>query len=625
MSEHRVISSGWLPLLARGMLALSILLLLGCGEKQRGMKDISERFQVAYAPWESQQPLALLTGDSDLDFVPVKRPGNLGRFEEEIWLKAFLPAGEDVSGRILELPTYMLGRVDVWFRAADGTVTHKRSGTWYPYVEREIKNAGIAFRVPEGAEPPIQMLLRILTGAPVNFTALLWHEEAWQNYSHAKRAWYGLFFGGMLALFVYNLFFAFSLKDRSFLYYVAYMACLTLSVVLYSGLAEEFLWPGGKKTSWVLMVAALGSFFGVGFVNQFLNIRRRQKYLYWISTSVTGIGVILGAGLTLDLQILNVSFIVPLMHGILLLGPAYYLSASIFFYLRGVRQARFLSLGMTLLLVSLVLYYMATYGYLRHGFYLHHVLEIGLFADALLLSLALSDRIKFLTEEKQLLDRKYAEMQKQFAREMINIEETEKKRHASILHDSVGHGLLVIKQQLDAMVDKPVDEWLERRIQTVQKQCNDVMQEVRGLSHELHPHILSNLGLKAALGSVLKRSLDSRGISWLADIDDRADSMPRGVETAIYRITQEAISNIIKHAAASEVYVSLVRSEEGVNVEIKDDGKGFKAGKEVNGLGLKMMKGHVELLSGTFFMKSDGDTGTVIRFFIPCPQTPEAA
>jgi signal transduction histidine kinase len=606
-------------LLARGMLLLWVLLLWGCAEQQRGMENITERFQVAYAPRDSQQPLDVLTGKSGLRFAPVKHPGNLGRFEKELWLRVWFAPGEEVAGRILELPTYMLGRVDAWFRSADGKVTHKRSGTWYPYVEREIKNADVAFRVPEDGRLPMQVLLRVFTGAPVNFTALLWQEDAWQNYSHARRAWYGLFFGGMLALFIYNLFFAFSLKDRSFFYYVAYMACLTLSVVLYSGLAEEFLWPRGKETSWVLMVAALGSFFGVGFVNQFLNIRWRQRYLYWVSTLVAGTGVLLGAGLTLDLQMLNTSFIVPLMHGILLMGPVYYLSASIFFYLRGVRQARFLSLGMTLLLVSLVLYYMATYGYLRHGFYLHHVLEIGLFADALLLSLALSDRIKFLTEEKQALDRKYAEMQKQFAREMINIEEAEKKRHASILHDSVGHGLLVIKQQLDAFADKPVDERLERKVQAVQKQCSEVMQEVRSLSHELHPHILSNLGLKAALGSVLKRSLDSRGISWLADID-MVDGLPKNVETAIYRIAQEAISNIIKYASATEVYVSLARSDTGVHVEIKDDGKGFDVGKDVAGLGLKMMKGHVELLAGRFTVESGVETGTAIRFYIPCPE-----
>ncbi len=605
--------------LARGIFLLMVAVFSGCGEHHSGVKDVSHRFSVAYAPWESQQPSAVLAGDSGLDFVPLELPGNLGRFEKEIWLKADFPAGEDIGGRILELPTYMLGRVDVWFRSADGSVVHKRSGTWYPYLEREIKNADIAFRVPEETRPPLRVLLRILTGAPVNFSALLWEEDAWQSYSHARRAWYGLFFGGMLALFFYNLFFAFSLKDRSFLYYVAYMACLTLSVVLYSGLAEEFLWPAGKETSWVLMVAALGSFFGVGFVNQFLNIRRRQKGLYWVSTLVAGTGVVLGIGLTLDLQLLNVSFIVPLMHGILLLGPAYYLSASIYFYLHGVRQARFLSLGMTVLLVSLVLYYMVTYGYLEHGFYVHHVLEMGLFADALLLSLALSDRIKFLTEEKQALDRKYADMQKQFAREMINIEEAEKKRHASILHDSVGHGLLVIKQQLDAISAKPVDQELEQRVQAVQKQCDDVMNEVRSLSHELHPHILSNLGLKAALVSVLKRSLDVRGISWFADLD-AADGLPRVVQTAIYRIAQEALSNIIKHASATEVYVSLERLETGVSVEIKDDGTGFDMRENMTGLGLKMMKGHVELLSGQFFVASDHETGTTIRFFIPWPE-----
>ncbi|WP_172649444.1 sensor histidine kinase [Thiolapillus brandeum] len=574
---------------------------------------------MAYSEPGSLQPLTVLRGESSLAFVPVKHPDNLARFEKDIWLRAVLTPDSGFSKAILELPTYMLGKVDIWFQTADGTVTHKQSGTYYPYVEREIRNAGVAFRMPDGKGHPIHVLMRIYTGAPVNFTALLWQEDAWQNYSHANRAWYGLFFGGMLALFVYNLFFAFSLKDTSFLYYVAYMACLALSVVLYSGLAEEFLWPQGKEVSWVLMVAALGSFFGVGFVNQFLDVRKRWNYLYLISTLVAGTGVLLGLGLTLDLQVLNVSFIVPLMHSILLLGPAYYLSVSVYSYLRGVRQARFLILGMSVLLGSLVLYYMATYGYLVHGFYLHHVLEMGLFSDALLLSLALSDRVKFLTEEKRALDRKYAEMQKQFSREMINIEEAEKKRHASILHDSVGHGLLVIKQQLDALTKDKAHSTMDHSIQALKKQCDDVMHEVRSLSHELHPHILSNLGLKAALESVLKRSLDPRGITWLANLE-AAQGLPKAVETAIYRIVQEALSNIIKYASASEVFVSLERLHGGVNVAIKDDGNGFDTSESRGGLGLKMMKGHVELLSGTFHIESNRETGTVIHFYIPCPE-----
>jgi signal transduction histidine kinase len=241
---------------------------------------------------------------------------------------------------------------------------------------------------------------------------------------------------------------------------------------------------------------------------------------------------------------------------------------------------------------------------------------MGLFSDALLLSLALSDRVKFLTEEKRALDRKYAEMQKQFTREMINIEEAEKKRHASILHDSVGHGLLVIKQQLDALSGKSGQGDRSAGVQALKKQCDEVMHEVRSLSHELHPHILSNLGLKAALESVLKRSLDPRGITWLASLES-AHGLPKAVETAIYRITQEALSNIIKYASASEVYVSVVKSGQGVHVEIKDDGKGFHVAEVVSGLGLKMMKGHVELLSGSFSVESQEDTGTRIQFFIP--------
>ncbi len=595
---------------------LLLLLLSGCVGQYPALSastDITDRFEVAWAPWNEQDVKEIPSYVLHLDFRPVRTVRNLDRFDREIWLKAGVPSS---GAAVLELPVYMLGKVDAWFHMADGRLFHDRSGTWYPYVERNQKHAGIAFPLPgEGSVKGV--LMRIRTGAPVNFTALLWDTEQWANHAFGRQAWYGLFFGGMLALFLYNLFFAFSLKDTSFLFYVAYMACLALSVVLYSGLAEEYFWPTGKTVSLVLLVAALGSFFGVGFVNRFLGVRTRYPRLFWISTLVAGTGVLLGIGITLQLAFLDQPFIVPLMHVTFVLGPSYYLGMSFYSYLKGVRQARFLALGMSILLTSLFIYFLFTYGYIAYSGYVYHILEAGLLADALLLSLALSDRIKFLTEEKQRLDRKYAEMQKQFAREMIRIEEQEKKKHASILHDSVGHGLLVIRQQLDDFLRRHGDETSAAPIGAMQRQCSEVMNEVRSLSHELHPHILSKLGLKTALMAVFKRSFQHRNISWIADIADDP-GLPANVETAIYRIAQEAISNALKYAEASEFYFSLTRNNGGVDVEIKDDGKGFAQGHESKGLGLKMMEGHVRLLAGVFQLQSEVGEGTVIRFSIPC-------
>ena len=595
---------------------LLLLVLSGCVDGQPVLStgaDVTDRFEVAWAPWNEQHVKDIPAYVEHLDFRPVRTVRNLDRYDREIWLKAGMPFP---GGTVLELPVYMLGRVDVWFRMADGSLLHDRSGTWYPYVERGLKHAGVAFSLPKDGSVK-ELLMRIRTGAPVNFTALLWDSESWLDHIFARKAWYGLFFGGMLALFLYNLFFAFSLKDTSFLFYVAYMACLALSVVLYSGLAEEYFWPTGKTISLVLLVAALGSFFGVGFVNRFLGIRARYPRLFWFSTLVAGTGVLLGTGITLQLAFLDQPFIVPLMHLIFILGPSYYLGISFYCYFKGVRQARFLVLGMSSLLTSLFVYFLFTYGFVAYSSHVYHVLEAGLLVDALLLSLALSDRIKFLTEEKQRLDRKYAEMQKQFAQEMIRIEEQEKKKHASILHDSVGHGLLVIRQQLDDFLRRHGDQKSAASIGAMQKQCSEVMNEVRNLSHELHPHILSKLGLKTALMAVFKRSFQHRNISWMADIADEP-CLPANVETAIYRIAQEAISNALKYAEASEFYFSLTRNKVSVDVEIKDDGKGFVLGHESGGLGLKMMEGHVHLLAGVFQLRSEVGEGTVIRFSIPC-------
>ncbi len=592
----------------------------GCtpqGHDYRGVADISDQFAYAHTLNENLDPLTLLSGRDGLEFKPIAPPEDI-KFRYDIWLKATLdPQAIGFVATVLEFPVYMLGKVDVWFKTFDGKLIHQHAGAWYPYNERPLKHDGVAFRLPENSKDAISLVVRIRTGTPINFSAMLWAEEQWQHYSHNKRAWYGAFVGAMLALMLYNLFLALTLKDASYLYYVGYMLCMLFTVLFYSGLSEEYFWPAGKTTTYVLMVAGIASFFGVAFVNRFLDIKTHKRWLYIVSTLATAYAAALGIGLSWHIYLAPAAIAGNVMHGLSLLGASYYIGISIVAYFQGIRQARFLALGMSIMVVTLVLYYLSTYGLIRYDRYLYHVLEIGILAEALLMSLALSDRIKILAEEKQALDNKYAQIQRQFSWEIIGIEEAGKKKYASILHDSVGHGLLVLKQHLDGLLKKQTEATAIRDIKRMKQQCTEVMDEVRSLSHDLHPHLLRNLGLRTALLSILKRAFSSSNITCYSDIDEELPAMAKEAEMAIYRITQEAISNILKHACASEVYYSLHVNNHEVHMEIKDDGIGFGKGAVAGGLGLKMMKGHTQLLSGRLDLDSQENVGTKVCLTIP--------
>ncbi|WP_456404341.1 sensor histidine kinase [Thiolapillus sp.] len=609
------------PALLRLFWLLLASALWGCvpqSQSGQGRLDISEAFEYAHAPRNSVDPLKLLSGEQTLAFQPVLPPQNIGAYPQTVWLRTALKLDDiGFDAGVLEFPAVPLARLDIWFALPDGGAAHHQGGEWHPYQERSIKHDGLVFPFPEQRGKTLPLVVSIRADTPINFSAVLWSDAAWLQHSHDTRAWYGALVGGLLALLIYNLFLALTLRDASYLYYVGYILSMVFTVLIYSGLSAEYFWPEGKTRTFVLMAPGIGLFLGIAFVNRFLDIKSRNRLLYYASTLISAYGALIGAALVWHVSLAPKAILAETMHVILLLGGVYYVGMSIVSYLLGVRQARFLALAMSLLLAAMVVHFLYLYGHIRYSPWVFHALEAGILAEAVLMSLALSDRIKILNEEKLALDSKYAHIQRQFAREMINIEEAGKQRYASILHDSVGHGLLVLKQRLDGFAEKQTQAAVVNEIDAMKKQCTEVMHEVRSLSHELHPHLLRNVGLRAALLSILKRAFSSSDIAWFADIARELPDISKDTEMAVYRITQEAISNILKYAQASEVYYSLHVDDRNIRVEIKDDGVGFDRKAVSDGLGLKMMEGHVRLLSGSLALETQVDRGTVIRFILP--------
>lgn len=588
------------------------------GSSSGGRADISTDFVYALAPRGSQDPVKIMAGQSELQFKPVPPRGNIARNPDEIWLQtALYPEQLDFNPAVLEMPAFMLRKVDAWFALPDGSIVHQQAGRQSPYDQRPVKHANTAFRVPRTETGPVKILIRIDTGTPVNFTAILWSEQHWSAHVIKVRGWYGILLGGLSVLLLYTLFLALSLRDSSYLYYAGYLACMIITIVLYSGLSEEYVFTEGKKRIYILMVAGVGAFLGVAFINTFLDIRRKHKILYFISMFVTAFGAALGASILWHVHIVPPLIASPLMHGILVSGTAYYVGMALYSYARGIKQARFLVLGMGLLLSALVVHFMFVYGVITYSIYRYHALEAGILAEAILMSLALADRIKILTREKETLGNQVISMQKCFTRQMVDFQEGEKKKFAGVLHDSVGHGLLVLKQDLDRLHKAPLSVRETAVVTDMRTQCAQLMDEVRSLSHELHPHILRHLGLSAALHSIMQRAFGSTGIDWFMDIDESLPSLSPDIEMTLYRVTQEAISNIIKYAQASEVYCSLHQHDQSIHMEIKDDGTGFDSGMTPYGIGLKMMKGNVQLLDGTFDLATRLQMGTRIQIAIP--------
>lgn len=195
--------------------------------------------------------------------------------------------------------------------------------------------------------------------------------------------------------------------------------------------------------------------------------------------------------------------------------------------------------------------------------------------------------------------------------QLIEVQETERQRIARELHDGVGQSLAALKIQLQ-FDDAP--NAAEHTVNRVDALCK----EVRTLSHQMMPVVLRENGLKDAMEQLLKSSFASSEVE--ADIVSVGleNRLPDKVEVHLYRIAQELMSNIIKHAGAAKVGVQLLLRKDAVILIVEDDGVGFeKENNSSDGIGLSNIYSRVEALAGAMQVRSSGDGGTCVHITIP--------
>lgn len=218
-------------------------------------------------------------------------------------------------------------------------------------------------------------------------------------------------------------------------------------------------------------------------------------------------------------------------------------------------------------------------------------------------------------------DRRDAEQKmRALARKVVRSQEMERARVARELHDGVSQSLVSVKFLLEAaQVRNELEPAAQAAIERGLDGVNGVIRDVRRISHGLRPTLLDNLGLVAAISQVLEEFGQRSGIAVHLDADP-ATALPEAVGTALFRVVQEALNNIQRHAAASEVEVALQRDAGGLTLTVRDNGRGFDveqvAAAARGGLGLSSMRERVETLGGSFEIEST-PAGTRLRAYLP--------
>lgn len=203
-------------------------------------------------------------------------------------------------------------------------------------------------------------------------------------------------------------------------------------------------------------------------------------------------------------------------------------------------------------------------------------------------------------------------------RSVLDGQEIERQRLSRELHDGLGQSLIAIKLRLESL-DFDSDPKAEEMLSNLRQSFNMIIDEVRRISNNLMPAALHEFGLENALRNHCEEISVQNQMSVRFNSNGIPVTMNRKTKTYLYRIAQEALNNVVKHAKASQVKVSLLKEAGSVQLVIEDNGRGIDQEKECKGKGngLYNMRERVNLLRGTMDVKTASEKGTTISIHLP--------
>ncbi len=212
--------------------------------------------------------------------------------------------------------------------------------------------------------------------------------------------------------------------------------------------------------------------------------------------------------------------------------------------------------------------------------------------------------------------------QQAFSAQLIASQEGERKRIAAELHDSLGQSLLVIKNQMALGALQPRTAEASTRFKDVGALVARTIDEVREISWNLRPSHLDQLGLRTALIVMTEKMAAAGGLAIESDIDDLHGVLSPEHEITVYRIIQECLNNVVKHAGATNVTLTIQRHERTLDIRVHDNGRGFSArstmpASPTGGFGLTGIAERVRMIGGTHTIASVPGHGTTVTVKLP--------
>ncbi|HBR97259.1 MAG TPA: histidine kinase [Gammaproteobacteria bacterium] len=216
---------------------------------------------------------------------------------------------------------------------------------------------------------------------------------------------------------------------------------------------------------------------------------------------------------------------------------------------------------------------------------------------------------------------------RQLAHKSVRFQVNERRRFSRELHDGISQLMVSVKFRIESAINNTAKLRVESHAEADRSKClkelhqgkaalNDAIREVRRISHDLRPSLLDDMGLQPALDSLVDHFQERTGIIAILTVA-LPRQLPEDIEITLYRVIQEALTNIERHANAQTVALEIGPGRQRIELEIRDDGQGFESEAPGEGIGLRNMRERIELFGGEFKLHSKADVGTTLTAWLP--------
>lgn len=578
---------------------------------------------------------------------------NLGISNSRFWIKFKIQNSSTLEKWFLEIPNPHIHIINFYAPKENGSFEVIKGGNIFPFFERKIETEGFSYELHLGKQPST-FYIEIENShdaliVPLNILS----PSTFYNNIILSYSAYGVYYGIMIAMLIYNLFIYINIRDKTYLYYSLYIIFFTIHVLKDNGLAYKFLWPDSpewNKISFAFTIP-LANFFANHFVQDFLDTKQNSKALN-ISILLSKTLIVLSAFIGYFFLELSTNIeIASIEAGI---NTIFLFVIGIIAFLKKINSAGLFLISWSPLLIGGLSTVLMNFDVLPYNFYTAYSVPIGTALESILLSISLANRIRIIKYEKEEAQNKLIESNKLALHnlEKANIQKDEFLTNTSHEFKTPLNAIIGLSESLIGGVAGPINPSMFENLNYILnsgKRLNNLINDILDISKLKNSELRLNFKT-INLRNIVQQSLlpfdhiiANKTIKIINNISPETPFVYAD-EDRLLQILYNIIGNSLKFTDSGEILIYVMydtkishfQGESKVTLSISDTGIGipedklkdiFQPFEQVDtgiqrkyggtGLGLSITKKLIELHGGKIWVTSSPSEGSTFYFTLP--------